>query len=143
MTKNFFSIVILTTISVLVYASAYAEPLQGSIDQASGTNWQSSYMDLNSPRDFKRGERLRIKLQGTAEWVLVRLLPQDGKADKPTGLVGEKMRVPPGGELEVTLQTDHPKVKQVSVHAGKEAWGKLLGTKNGDAQIVSIHVFPR
>jgi hypothetical protein len=142
MTKHLFSITVLGIIAALLYASAYAEPLQGSIDKASGAKWQSSYMDLNSPRDFKKGERLKIKLQGTAEWVLVRLLPQDASPEQPTGLVGEKMRVPPGGEIEVTLQTNHPKVKQVSVHAGQEAWGKLLGAKNGNAYIVSINVFP-
>lgn len=96
MTKRIFSVVLFATISVLVFASDHAEPLQGSIDQASGTNWQSSYMDLTRPRDFKKGERLSIKLSGTAEWVLVRLLPQDGNASQPTGLVGAKMRVPRG-----------------------------------------------
>ena len=50
------------------------------------------------------------------------------------------MRVPPGGELEVVLSADHPKVGQISIHAGKEAWGKSLGDKNGEAQIVSVDV---
>jgi hypothetical protein len=100
-------------------------------------------MDLDPPRDFKRGERLKIKLHGTAEWVLVRLLPRDAKADRPTGLIDEKRRIPPGGEVEVTLQTDHLQVRQVSVHAGKEAWGKSLNTKNDEVQIVSIDVLPR
>lgn len=140
MTKNLFSIAIIATIAVLVYAPACADPLQGSIDQASGPNWQSTYMDLDPPRDFKRGERLQIKLQGTAEWVRVRLLPHDAKPEKPSGLIGGKMRVPPGGVLEVVLQKDHPKVKQVSVHAGKEAWGELLNPKGGGAEIVSINV---
>lgn len=96
MTKRLFSIVAFTAIAVLVCASAYADRLEGSIDQASGANWQSSYMDLKPPRDFKQGDRLKIKLQGTAEWVLVRLLPDGAKPDRPTGLIGEKMRVPPG-----------------------------------------------
>ena len=129
------------TVFVLVFASSvYGAPLHGSIDQASGTNWQSAYIDLNPPRDFKQGERLRIKLQGTAEWVRVRLLPQDARPDKPTGLLGGKMRVPPGGVIEVVLQKDHPKVKQVSVHAGKEAWGELLNPKGGEVEIVSIDI---
>lgn len=141
--KHLFSIAVLAIIAVLLHSSASAEPLQGSIGQSSGTNWQSTYMDLNAPRDFKQGERLKIKLQGAAEWVLVRLLPHDGSPDQPTGTVGEKMRVPAGGELEVTLQADHPKVKQVSVHAGKEAWGTSIDSKNGHTRIVSINVSPR
>jgi hypothetical protein len=90
MTKHLFSIVVLATVAVLAYALAYADRLQGSIDQASG-----------------------------------------------------KRRIPPGGEVEVTLQTDHLQVRQVSVHAGKEAWGKSLNTKNDEVQIVSIDVLPR
>src|SRR5271157_126084 len=129
------SVVTVTRVNALV---AYGAPLHGSIGKASGPNWQSAYMDLDPPRDFKRGERLQIKLQGTAEWVRVRLLPHDAKPEQPTGLIGEKMRVPPGGVLEVVLQKDYPRVKQVSVHAGKEAWGELIDAKGGEAIIVSI-----
>jgi len=65
MTKHLHFIVAVAAIATLAYATVNADTLQGSIDQASGTNWQSSYMDLNPPRDFKKGERLKVKLQLT------------------------------------------------------------------------------
>ena len=132
----------LAIVGVLTQVVVYAEQLKGPIDQASGPKWQSTYMDLNPPRDFKKGERLQIKLQGTAQWVRVRLLPQHAREDRPTGALEGKMRVPPGGVLEISLRTSHVGVKQISVHCGKEAWGESLGEKNGEAEIVRIDVLP-
>jgi hypothetical protein len=143
MKQRHMSLPAIALVGLLAHAFACADQLKGQIDQASGPKWQSTYMDLEPPRDFKSGERLQIKLQGSAQWVRVRLLPQDARADRPTGALEGKMRVPPGGLLEITLQKDHLKVKQISVHAGKEAFGDLLGTQNGEAEIVRIDVLPR
>jgi hypothetical protein len=140
MKRNFYVVLVVMVCAFIFAAATYGTPLQGSIDQASGSGWQSAYMALKPAHDFKKGNRLQIKLQGTAEWVRVRLLPEGANADKPTGLLGGKMRVPTGGIVEVTLKKDYPKVKQISVHAGKEAWGELLNPKGGEVEIVSIEI---
>ena len=135
---------ILIALSAIVAANALPavqwQPLQGSIGQGSGSRWRASWMDLSSVRDFHRGDRLRVRVQGTAERVLVRLLPKDASSDLPAGLVGSVMRVPPGGVLDVPLAENHPSVKQISVHSGLEAFGQALNSTDGGAAIVSVEM---
>lgn len=132
--------VFVLTLNLLVSMPAQGDPIGGPPGQSSGENWQSAYVDIDPPRDFLKGERLKIQVQGTAEWVRVRLLPQSGAYDRPTGLIVGKMKVPPGGVLELVLKKERPKVKQVSVHAGKLAWGELLNPNGGTVEIVSVDV---
>lgn len=40
--------------------------------------------------------------------------------------------------LDIMLDRDHPNVKQISVHAGTEAFGQPLGPNNGKIRIISI-----
>lgn len=129
-------------ITLLSHSTVLSAPLTGTIDQASGAGWQSAYLDLEPPRDFKKGDRLVIKVEGSAEWVRVRLLPQNGNPSQPTGLVGGKTKVPAGGKLEFTLNEDRPKVKQISVHAGEKAWSETLNARGGEARIISVDVNP-
>jgi len=138
MKNRFSAISLLVTAFLLAPALATSEQLSGSIDQASGPGWQSAYMDLDPPCDFKKGDRLVIKVEGSAEWVRVRLLPQNGSYSSPTGLVGEKTKVPAGGKLNILLKEDRPKVKQISVHAGKSAWNEPLNTGGGEVKLVSV-----
>jgi hypothetical protein len=128
--------------ALLVHSTALGVEVTGTIDQASGPSWQSAYIDLDPPRDFKKGERLVIRVEGSAEWVKVRLLPQNGKAEQPTGVVGSKIKIPAGGKLELTLREDRPRVKQISVHAGKEAWGEVINPKGGEVKILSVDLNP-
>ena len=121
---------------------AIAEEVSGKTDQASGPGWQSAYMELDPPRDFKKGDRLVVRVEGSAEFVKVRLLPQSGNASQPAGVVGSKMKVPAGGKIELTLNEVRPKVKQISVHAGKEAWGEVLNPNGGDIKIQRIDLNP-
>jgi len=127
---------------LLAHSVANAEEIAGRADQASGAGWQSAYMDLDPPRDFKKGDRLVIRVEGSAEYVKVRLLPQAGNPSQPTGVVGGKMKVPPGGKIELTLNEVRPKVKQVSVHAGREAWGELINPNGGEIRIQRIDLNP-
>jgi hypothetical protein len=123
-------------------SSLRAEEIAGRPDQASGSGWQSAYMDLEPPRDFKKGDRLVIRVEGSAEYVKVRLLPQTGNPSQPTGVLGPKLKVPAGGRLELTLNEARPKVRQISVHAGKEAWGEVINPTGGDIKIQRIDVNP-
>jgi len=105
---------------------------------AAGDRWQSSWFNLKTPMSFKKSERLLIKVEGGAENVLVRLLPRNSSPNSFDGIEGTVRKVPAGKVLDVKLERDHPNVKQISVHAGREAWGVPLGGNNGTVRIVSI-----
>jgi hypothetical protein len=125
---------------LLIFAvSVSAEPLAGTTGDAAGDRWQSSWLDLKPPTSFKKGERLLIKVEGDAENVLVRLLPNASSPSSSDGIEGRTRKGPAGGGvLDVKLERDHPNVKQISVHAGREAWGTPLGGNNGNVKVVSI-----
>lgn len=131
---------VVATSALLLAGSASAEPLPGSIDSGAGSNniWQSSWLNLTPQVSFRKGEKLRIAVQGSAKKVLVRLLPADSSPSSSDGVEGNIRKVPADGVLDVTLTRDHPSVKQVSVHAGKEAWGRPLGVDNGTIRLISV-----
>jgi hypothetical protein len=122
----------------LLAAIASAESLQGTIGSSAGDQWASSWLDLSSPTDFKKGEILTIKLEGNAENVVVRLLPSTSSPGAPDGIEGYVRKVPVTKVLIVKLESNHSQVKQISVHSGHAAWQISLGGNNGNATIVSI-----
>jgi hypothetical protein len=138
MTRSAVVVAVAAMIAVLIGSTVQATPIIGKIGRSSGERWQSSYMDLSPHRDFVKGRRLKIRVAGTAKLVCVRLLPAGSSPDQAADLVATKIRVPAGGVLEVLLGEDHPKIRQISVHAGKEAWGMQLGEDNGEVDIQSI-----
>lgn len=127
----------------LFAASATAEPVLGTTGSAAGDEWQSSWLDIKPPITFKKGEVLRIKVDGDAENVLVRLLPATSYPDSPDGIEGNVRKVPASKIVEVKLERDHPDVKQISVHAGKKAWTTQLGGNNGTVRVVSVDRNPK
>jgi hypothetical protein len=122
----------------LLAAIASAESLQGTTGHSEGDQWASSWLDLSSPTDFKKGEILTIKLEGNAENVVVRLLLSTSPPDAQDGLEGYVRKVPVTKVLIVKLESNHSQVKQISVHSGHAAWQISLGGNNGNATIVSI-----
>ena len=128
----------LMALMLICAAPVSAESLVGTIGDAAGDRWQSSWFDLKAPMSFKKSERLLIKVEGGAENVLVRLLPSNSSPSSSDGVEGTVRKVPAGKILDVKLERDHPNVKQISVHAGREAWGIPLGGNNGTVRIVSI-----
>ncbi len=138
MTKTLFRIAIVIIGSMLVATAVYAQPLLGSTGSAAGDRWQSSWLDIKPSITFKKGETLRIKVEGEAENVLVRLLPENSDPTSPDGIEGDVRKVPANRTLVVTLTRDHPNVKQISVHAGREAFERSLGGNNGRTRVVSI-----
>jgi hypothetical protein len=124
--------------SLMFAALLSAEQLAGKTGSGQGNGWQSSWLDLNAPMSFKKGERLLIKVAGNAENVLVRLLPKDSPPDSADGIEGGIRKVPGSHTLVVKLESDHPEVAQISVHAGRKAWQTSLGANNGTIQVISI-----
>ncbi|MFZ4525404.1 MAG: hypothetical protein ACOYOE_07620 [Chlorobium sp.] len=145
--KNIFAITILTTLTLLGCVSGYAVPLEGKIIRSSGGAnslggilWYSSYLNLTPPRNFMKGEELRITLRGDATWVCVRLLPEGASATSPNGMIDQRIHVPRNRVITVQLESSHPNIQQVSVHSGLQAFGKGISLFNGNADIVSIDV---
>ena len=125
-------------VTAFVAAAASADPLPGSTGGDSGDRWQASWLDVKPTVSFKKGETLKVKVEGDAENFLVRLLPSASPYSSSDGIEGKTRKMPANGVLEVKLERDHPNVKQVSLHAGKEAWGKPLGGNNGTIRLISI-----
>lgn len=115
-----------------------ADPIEGAIGSASGPGWQASWIDLRQVTTFKKGDKIGIAVQGTAKNVLVRLLPVGADANSPVGIEGKTRKVPSDRLVMVVLERDHPNVKQISVHAGANAWSTPLGADNGRAEISGI-----
>ena len=113
-------------------------PLLGEIGASS--RWGSGWLDLGAPTDFLNGDRIRIKVGGSAAKILVRLLPKGQSPDTGTGRIGGTITVPENRIVEVTLKYDREDVIQVSVHGGAKPWNISLGGGNGPATIEEAEV---
>ncbi len=121
-----------------VATAATAQAVDGKIGSGSGPGWQSSWLELSTPADFKKGEKLAIKVDGTAENVLIRFLPKSSDPGSPAGVEGKSRKVPSDKLIPVVLERDHKNISQISVHGGTSAWSTQLGANNGAVTIVSI-----
>jgi hypothetical protein len=125
-------------VGLLICAASFAQTLKGQTGSGSGAGWQASWLDLSPDQSFKKGETLRLRVEGNAENFLFRLLPVTSQPSSSDGIEGSVRKMPKGGSLDIQLERDHPNVKQVSVHAGPEAWGRPLGPNNGNVTLVSV-----
>lgn len=113
-----------------------AEYLAGAT--GSSSQWGSGWLDFAPPVDFAKGERLKLLIGGSADKILVRLLPKGAPPDTTTGLIGEAINVSKSRIVEITLPEDRKQVVQISVHGGPNPWGRFpLGGGNGPATIES------
>lgn len=108
-------------------------PLLGEI--GSSPRWGSGWLDLEAPTDFLKGDRVRIKVGGSASKILVRLLSKGRSPDTSAGRIGGTITVPEDRIVEVTLKYDRKEIIQVSVHGGPNPWNIPLGGGNGPATI--------
>jgi len=137
--KNRFAIAVFALAAVLFCGTSIrAEQLMGKIGSAVGADWQSSWMDLSTMTTFKTGEKLIITTHGSAENIVVRLLPQGAHPTSSEGIIGSIIRVPKDGILRIELKETHKNVVQISIHGGQKAWDFSLGDKNGPVNLVSI-----
>lgn len=97
----------------------------------------SGFLDLASLATFAQGEKLRLRIGGTAEKVVVRLLPAGQNPSEAVGII-DTFAVPKDRVLVLTLESEHPNVRQVSVHGGPRPWDLYdLGGGNGPATLLS------
>jgi len=100
------------------------------------SQWGSGWIDLPTPTDFAAGDRLRLKIGGTASKIVVRLLQKGISPESSTGMLGGAIPVPENRIVEVALDTDRKGIIQISVHGGSNPWGKFpLGGNNGPATL--------
>ncbi len=107
----------------------------------SSQQWESGWLDLATPTEFVKGSRLRLKIGGTAAKIIVRLLPKGISSGSPQGIIGGVITVPKSRIVEVSLETDHRGIIQISVHGGPNPWGVYpLGGDNGPATLTGVEL---
>ncbi len=114
---------------------ANSEPLKGNIGISEHSD--SSWLDLEKVRDFKKGDRLRLKVGGTSKKIIVRFLSKKTDPNTPSGVDGDIIDIPQDRIIEIVLEENHNEVVQISVHGGTNPWGLFfLGPGNGSATIL-------
>jgi hypothetical protein len=102
--------------------------------------WGSGWLQLSTVSDFKRGERLRLLIGGSAQKVVIRLLSKGESPDGPSGVFGT-FNVPPDRYVVATLDGDYQNVFQLSVHGGPRPWNMFpLGGGNGPATLIKADI---
>ena len=102
--------------------------------------WGSGWLDLNQPTDFEPGDIIRLKIGGTANTVVVRLLSEEQFSGDPSGIVSNPLTVPSNRVLEVKLSESRHRITQISVHGGSQPWSYALGDQNGFATLESVEL---
>ena len=125
------------TVSAEVAQPAASEHIKGRI--GSSTQWDSGWIDLDVVTSFKRGDKLRLRVGGSANSILLRFLEKGDSPDDATGFDGGVINVPEDRVVQVILEEDHDDVVQISVHGGPNPWNLYpMGGDNGPATILSV-----
>jgi len=105
----------------------------------SSATWGSGWIDLTNPVNFSKGEKLRIKVGGTADRVVVRLTQKGADPDSSSGVIPVIMPVPHDNRtIEVLVPDEMRQVIQASVHGLSNPWNQFpLGSGNGPATLIS------
>ena len=103
--------------------------------------WKAGWIDLGQPTNFNQGARLRLRIGGSANRVIVRLRPEGEPFGKAVGVLSSGIDVPATKIVEVTLAQAHQNVIQIAVHGGRNPFGRFpLGVDNGSARLESIEL---
>jgi hypothetical protein len=118
-----------------------SEPELVAGETGSSLQWGSGWLDLATVTDFAAGDLLRLHIGGTADRILVRLLPEGKFPDSSDGIIGGAVTVPENRIVEVVLDKDRKGIIQISVHGGPNPWGKFpLGGGNGPATLLAAEL---
>lgn len=116
---------------------AFSESLKGRVGASS--QWGSGWIDLEVMANFKRGDKLKLRVGGTATSIVVRFLSKGDNPNDPVGIDGGIVKIPENRVTQITLNEDHKNVVQVSVHGGSNPWNLYpMGGGNGPATILSV-----
>jgi hypothetical protein len=123
--------------NVLLFIYCNAQQLTGSVGNSS--QWGSGWIDLDTITNFNPGDILVIRVGGTAEQVLVRLLSQGGDHSSSKGLLDGIHQVPPPDNvIRIVLDQKYRKIAHISVHGNSNPFGISLGKNNGPATLLSV-----
>jgi hypothetical protein len=132
------------TLVILMLATAAnvrSDTLRGAVGISA--EWGSGWIDLSSVTKFNKGEKIRIKVGGTAKRILVRFLPKGESPDSAVGIIGgSPFEVPADRIVTFELRESHPSVVQISVHGGESPWSHHLGERNGPATLEKVERQP-
>lgn len=114
------------------------QSLQGNF--GASPEWGSAWIDLSLPTDFRKGDSLRLTLDGSAIRMLVRFLPLGVDPNQAVGiLAGKPFEIPENKTVTLTLEEDHQRITQISVHGGPNPWGSFtLGAGNGPVTLRKV-----
>ena len=122
--------------SLTLPSAVSAQALAGAT--GSSSQWGSGWLDLAPPVDFAKGEHLKLFIGGSADRIIIRLLPRGASPDTSAGIIAGVVNVPKSRIVEITLRENRKQIVQISVHGGPNPWGKFpLGGGNGPATIES------
>lgn len=119
------------------------EEIEGTL--GSSDDWGSGWIDLRDNRNFEKGQKIVLKVGGTAENIVVRFLPVGTNPGSPRMIL--KSGSPPSPIIEIndsrlveiTINKDYTSIQQISVHGGPKVFGIYdLGEDNGSATLVSV-----
>ena len=117
------------------------EPQLLAGETGSSQRWGSGWLDLAKITDFTAGDMLRLRIGGSANKVLVRLLPEGKFPDSSVGTVNGPISVPKNRIVQVVLDKKRKDIIQISVHGGPNPWGKYpLGDGNGPATLEMVEL---
>jgi hypothetical protein len=125
-----------TIVIFMIATSAYSQPLHGHFGWSA--HWGSGWIDLDTPVDFRQGEKIELRVGGTATKVLVRFLRKGDGPEDPNGIDGGIVDVQKDRTIVLTLEDEHPSTIQISVHGGAHPWQYDLGGGNGPATLESV-----
>lgn len=131
-------IVLAIAMPVLVYsAESKSVTLNGQI--GSSSKWGSGWLNLTPATDFAKGDLFQLKIGGTSNKILVRLLAKGQSSDSSVGIIGDAITVPKNRIVKIKLDSAQKGIIQISVHGGPNPWGKFpLGGANGPATLEAV-----
>ncbi len=133
--KKCMATTLLLGILLMVTRPASCDVISGEI--GASPKWGSGWLDLSKVQKFHKGDKLRLKIGGSAGMILVRVLRQGEDPSQPVGIVGDPVKVPSNKIVEVTLDQDVSHVVHISVHGKANPFGMFdLGANNGPATLL-------
>jgi len=120
-------------ITIATHVPVSAQPLECTY--SSSDQWGSGWCDLFPPMNLAEGVCLDLKIGGSANMILIRVLREGEDPNQSVGLIGEPIKLPDDREVTVNLRKTYSNVVQISVHGGPNPFRISLGSNNGPAKL--------